>query len=80
VVEVSAPIRHATPDQPVGVPPPRVFGLTRIAGGCVAAGAGIICLAYDAYGWAAFFVAIGGANLAGGYWYLRIDSSASAQT
>jgi hypothetical protein len=58
----------------------RVFGLTRIAGGCVAAGAGIICLAYDAYGWAAFFVAIGGANLAGGYWYLRIDSSASAQT
>ena len=56
----------------------RVFGLTRIAGGSVAIGAAVICLAYHAYGWAAFFLAIGAGNLGGGYWYLSIDRSASA--
>ena len=56
----------------------RAFGVTRIAGGSVAAGAGIICLAYGVYGWAAFFLAIGGLNLAGGYWYLTIDRSRTA--
>ena len=57
----------------------RAFGVTRIAGGSVAAGASLICLAYGVYGWAAFFGVIGALNLAGGYWYLTIDRSASAQ-
>ncbi len=54
----------------------RFFGVARIAGGGVAAAAGLICLAYGAYGWAAFFLAIAALNLAGGYWYLTIDRSA----
>jgi hypothetical protein len=58
----------------------RAFGATRVFGGTVAAGAGTICLAYEAYGWAAFFLALGAGNIAGGYWYLTIDRSASAQT
>ena len=57
----------------------RGFGVTRIFGGSVAAAAGAICLAYDAYGWAAFFLVIGAANFAGGYWYLTIDRSRSAR-
>ncbi|HTW01023.1 MAG TPA: hypothetical protein VMF87_12050 [Streptosporangiaceae bacterium] len=56
----------------------RVFGAMRIAGGSVAAFAGFICLGYGVYGWAAFFLAIAAGNLAGGWWYLSIDSSASA--
>jgi hypothetical protein len=55
----------------------RGFGVTRIFCGSVAAAAGLICLAYGVYGWAAFFLAIGAANLAGGYWYLSIDRSAA---
>jgi len=55
----------------------RAFGLTRIAGGSVAVAAAVICAAYRAYGWAAFFLAIGAANLAGGYWYLTIARSTS---
>jgi hypothetical protein len=58
----------------------RVFGVIHIAGGCLAAAAGLICLAYRAYGWAAFFLALAAANFAGGYWYLTIDRSASART
>ena len=58
----------------------RAFGVTRIAGGCVAAIAGAICLSYGVYGWAAFFLVIGALNLAGGYWYLTIVRSASART
>ena len=57
----------------------RGFGLTRIAGGSVAAGAGVICLSYGVYGWAAFFLAIAALNLAGGSWYLTIDRSAPAR-
>jgi hypothetical protein len=57
----------------------RGFGVTHVAGGSLAAGAGLICLAYGVYGWAAFFLAIGAANLAGGYWYLTIDRSAPAR-
>jgi hypothetical protein len=57
----------------------RVFGVTRIAGGSVAAAAGIVCLSYGVYGWAAFFLVIGALNLAGGYWYLAIARSASAR-
>ena len=58
----------------------RVFGVTRIAGGSVAAAAGVVCLSYRVYGWAAFFLVVGAGNLAGGYWYLTIDRSASART
>ena len=57
----------------------RAYGATRIFGGSVAAGAGIICLSYKAYGWAAFFLVIGALNLAGGSWYLTIDRSGSAR-
>ena len=58
----------------------RFFGVGRIAGGSVAAAAGVVCLSYGVYGWAAFFLAIGALNLAGGYWYLTVDRSASAAT
>ena len=58
----------------------RFFGSARIAGGAVAATAGVICLAYDAYGWAAFFLVLGALNLGGGYWYLSIARSAPAPT
>jgi hypothetical protein len=58
----------------------RGFGVTRIAGGSVAAAAGLICLSYDVYGWAAFFLVIGALNLAGGYWFLTVDRSAPAPT
>jgi hypothetical protein len=53
----------------------RLFGVTRIAGGGIAAAAGVVCLAYDAYGWAAFFLALGTLNLAGGSWYITISRS-----
>jgi O-antigen/teichoic acid export membrane protein len=58
----------------------RVFGVTRIAGGSVAAAAGVVCLSYDAYGWAAFVLVVGALNLAGGYWYLTIARSAPSQS
>jgi hypothetical protein len=56
----------------------RAFGVTRIAGGCVAAAAGLICLSYGVYGWAAFFLILAALNLGGGSWYLTIVRSASA--
>lgn len=58
----------------------RAFGVTRVAGGGVAAAAGAICLSYRVYGWAAFFLVVAGLNVAGGCWYLTIDRSASART
>ena len=58
----------------------RSFGVTRIVGGGVAGAAGLICLAYGVYRWAAFFLVIATANLAGGYWYLAIDRSAPARS
>ena len=57
----------------------RPFGVAHIAGGSVAAAAGVVCLSYGVYGWAAFFLGLGALNLAGGYWYLTIDRSASAR-
>jgi hypothetical protein len=57
----------------------RVFGSTRIAGGSVAAAAGVICLSYGVYGWAAFFLILAALNLAGGYWYISIARSAPAR-
>ena len=53
----------------------RFFGITRTVAGSVAAVAGLICLSYDAYAWAAFFLVIGALNLAGGSWFLTIDRS-----
>ena len=58
----------------------RAYGAMRIFGGSVAAGAGIICLSYKAYGWAAFFLVIAALNLGGGSWYLTIDRSAPGRT
>ena len=58
----------------------RFFGVGHVAGGSVAAGAGVVCLSYRVYGWAAFFLVIGALNLVGGYWYLTVDRSASART
>ena len=58
----------------------RFFGVTRIAGGSAAAAAGLVCLAYGVYGWAAFFGVLAALNLAGGYWYLTIARPASART
>jgi hypothetical protein len=57
---------------------PRFFGIGHIAGGCVQAAAGLICLAYGVYGWAAFFLGIAALNLAGGAWYLTLDRSTPA--
>jgi hypothetical protein len=58
----------------------RAFGLTRIAGGSVAAAAGVVCLSYGVYGWAAFFLVIAALNFAGGYWYITVARSAPART
>ena len=58
----------------------RAFGATRIAGGSVAAAAGVVCLSYGVYGWAAFFLVLAALNLAGGGWFLTIARSASART
>ena len=58
----------------------RPFGVLRVAGGSAGIAAGLVCLAYGAYGWAAFFGVIGALNLAGGYWYLTIARSSPART
>jgi hypothetical protein len=59
---------------------PRVFGIMHIAGGSLAAAAGLICLGYGVYGWAGFFLVIAALNLGGGCWYLTIARSTSAQS
>ncbi len=53
----------------------RACGIVRTVGGLVAATAGLICLSYAAYGWAAFFLVVGALNLAGGSWFLTIARS-----
>ena len=58
----------------------RAFGLIRIAGGGVAAAAGVVCLSYSVYAWAAFFLVLGALNLAGGCWYITIARSEPART
>jgi hypothetical protein len=58
----------------------RFVGVTRIAGGSLAAAAGVICLGYGVYGWAAFFLMIAALNLAGGGWFLTIARSPTART
>ena len=57
----------------------RVFGVMRIAGGIVAAGIGPFILSYGAYGWAAFFLVVGAANLTVGYWEITIARAAAAR-
>jgi hypothetical protein len=56
----------------------RFFGGVRIAGGYVQAAAGLMCLAYGAPGWAAFFLVIAALNFAGGGWFVAIARSAAA--
>jgi hypothetical protein len=58
----------------------RASGVMRIAGGSVAAAAGVVCLSYGVYGWAAFVLVLGTLNLGGGYWYITTARSASART
>ena len=58
----------------------RVFACLRLAGGSVAAAAGVVCLSYGVYGWAAFFLVLGALNLGGGTWYITIARSTSART
>jgi hypothetical protein len=58
----------------------RFYGVGHVAGGSVAAAAGLTCLPYGVYGWATFLLVLGALNLAGGYWYLTIDRSAPART
>jgi hypothetical protein len=57
----------------------RGCGVAHITGGSVQAAAGLICLSYRVYGWAAFFLVLAVLNFAGGYWYLTVDRSASAR-
>jgi hypothetical protein len=57
----------------------RLSGGTRVGGAGVGTIAAIICLSYSADGWAAFFLALAGLNLAGGYWYLSIARSEAAR-
>ena len=49
----------------------RGFGIVRVAGGCLAAVAGVVCLFYGANAWAAFFLAVAALDLAVGWWYVR---------
>ena len=58
----------------------RASGVTRIAGGSVAAAAGVVCLSYGVYGRAAFFLVLAALNLAGGYWYITIARAESPRT
>ena len=54
----------------------RASGVTRIAGGSVAGVAGVVCLSYGVYKWAALFLVLAALNLAGGYWYITMARSA----
>jgi hypothetical protein len=56
----------------------RASGVARIAGGIAAAAAGVVCLSYGVYEWAALFLVLGALNLGGGCWYLTIARSAPA--
>lgn len=58
----------------------RAFGVARLLGGVLATAAAAVCLAYAAYGWAAFFLLVGGLNLAGGCWLVAIARSSPPRT
>ena len=49
VVAIFAANRHAAPDLPIEYRHLRGSGVTCIAGGCIAAAAGVVCLAYGVY-------------------------------
>ncbi len=55
----------------------RVFGVMRIVGGILATAIGAFILSYGAYGWGAFFLVLGAADLAVGYWEIAIARSAA---
>jgi hypothetical protein len=57
----------------------RFFGATRIAGGLLATAAGVICLSYGVFGWAAFFLVLAALNIAGGCWLVTIADSAAGR-
>jgi hypothetical protein len=57
---------------PIAYRHPHALSRMHILGGGVAAIPVLICLAYAAYGWAAFFLVISALNLAAGYWYITI--------
>lgn len=65
---------------PIAYRHPRGFGTMHIAGGSVAAVAGVICLSYGVYGWAAFFLVLAALSLAGGYWYITIARDLASRT
>jgi hypothetical protein len=56
------------------------LGIGRVGGGIVAAAAGMVCLSYAAYGWAAFFLVVGALNLLGGCWSVTIARSPPSRT
>jgi hypothetical protein len=58
----------------------RFYGFGHIAGGVVLAAAGVVCLSYGVYGFAAFFLVLAALNLAGGSWYLAVARSTPART
>ncbi len=58
----------------------RAYARVRFGGGSVTAAAGLMCLAYDAYGWAAFFLILAALEFVGAYWYFTIARSVSART
>jgi hypothetical protein len=58
----------------------RAWGVRRIAAGSVAAVAGVICLSYGVYGYAALFLVVAALSVAHGSWDLAIDRSASPRT
>jgi hypothetical protein len=75
VVAISPAIRDAAPDLALGIPPPPCLWGHTYCRWIVAAAAGIVCLSYVAYGWAAFFLIIAALNLAAGHWELTISRS-----
>ena len=79
MVGISAADRHPADDRAVGVPPPPRLGAYPIAGGSFLVLAGVLLLAYGAYGWAALFLILAAGNLAGGYWYITMARSESAR-
>jgi hypothetical protein len=57
----------------------RIFGVTHLAGASIAAIAGVVCLGYGVYGWAAFFLVVAALNLTVGSWDLTTARSESAR-
>jgi hypothetical protein len=57
----------------------RVFGVSHLIGGGVAAAVAALGVSYQIYQWAALYLVIAALNAGGGYWYLTIDRSTSAR-